>query len=339
VSLDNEPELWNHTHLEIQGKAAVTADDYIASTISLAAALKKQFPDLVVFGPAHYGFLGLYSWNDAFKATPSGNDWFADRYMKALQAASKEAGHPLVDVYDLHWYPEAQDASGKRINTLSGPGLTDDQVQAIVQSPRSLWDSTYREKSWIIDVLGQPIDLLHRLQRRIDAASPGMKLAITEYNNGGGQHIAGTIAQADNLGVFGAQGLFAAALWPLSDKEPYLLGGFRAFRDFDDAGSRFGDISVQAISSDASRAVVYVSRDSQRAGRVVMVAINRSSAAVPVTIAGEPLSGTAHLFRMTAASAARQARVRPVAAGTLAVSGSSLALELPALSVTTIDVH
>ena len=30
-----------------------------------------------------------------------------------------------------------------------------------------------------------------------------MKLAITEYDNGGGLHIAGTIAQADNLGVFG----------------------------------------------------------------------------------------------------------------------------------------
>jgi hypothetical protein len=36
----------------------------------------------------------------------------------------------------------------------------------------------------------------------------------TEYNNGGGEHIAG-IAQADNLGIFGAQGVFAAALWPL----------------------------------------------------------------------------------------------------------------------------
>ena len=28
-----------------------------------------------------------------------------------------------------------------------------------------------------------------------------MKISITEYNNGGGQHIAGTIAEADNLGI------------------------------------------------------------------------------------------------------------------------------------------
>ena len=40
-----EPELWNSTHLEIQGPNAVTSDAYIAKTISLATAtLKTQFP-------------------------------------------------------------------------------------------------------------------------------------------------------------------------------------------------------------------------------------------------------------------------------------------------------
>ena len=71
VSLDNEPELWKTTHLEIQGKSAVTADSYIARTISLATALKKQFPDLVIFGPAHYGFMGMYNWLGEMNATPS----------------------------------------------------------------------------------------------------------------------------------------------------------------------------------------------------------------------------------------------------------------------------
>jgi hypothetical protein len=78
-------------------------------------------------------------------------------------------------------------------------------VQAIVQSPRSLWDTTFTENSWITtSVLGGPIYILGRLQAKIASADPGMKIAITEYNNGGGQHIAGTIAEADNLGIFGA---------------------------------------------------------------------------------------------------------------------------------------
>src|SRR4029077_7841313 len=32
VSLDNEPELWNSTHLEVQGHTAVTSDNYITKT-------------------------------------------------------------------------------------------------------------------------------------------------------------------------------------------------------------------------------------------------------------------------------------------------------------------
>jgi hypothetical protein len=35
VQLDNEPELWNSTHLEIQGSNPVTADAYITKTLSL----------------------------------------------------------------------------------------------------------------------------------------------------------------------------------------------------------------------------------------------------------------------------------------------------------------
>jgi Glycoside hydrolase family 44 len=339
AQLDNEPDLWNNTHLEIQGKAAVTTDAFIAKTIALATALKTLFPDLVILGPGNYGFYGIYAWNGELAATHTGRDWFPDKYLPALKKASAAFGRPLVDVYNFHWYPEGRDNKGTRITTLNSPNLSDDQVQAIVQSPRSLWDTTYTENSWITQAMAEPVYILGRLQSRIAAENPGMKLAITEYNNGGAQHIAGTIAQADNLGVFGAQGLFAANLWPLTTGEAYLLAGFRAFRDFDGEHHHFGDTSVQAISSDTGKVEVYVSTDSARPGRVVMVAINRSASPQVTAINGQPLSGTAHLFQMTAASATKQTTVHPVPAGTQSASGSSLTLTLPALSVTTVDVH
>jgi len=47
----------------------------------------------------------------------------------------------------------------------------------------------------------------------------------------------------------------------------------------------------------------------------------------------------AYLYQMTAATAQGQSPVAPVAAGTMAASGASLTLTLPALSVTTIDIH
>ena len=85
--------------------------------------------------------------------------------------------------------------------------------------------------------------------------------------------------------------------------------------------------------------VVYASTDTTAPGRVVFVAINRSNAAKFTAINGQALSGTAHLYQMTAASASTQSVVQPVFMGPMAVSGSSLTITLPAYSVTTIDVH
>lgn len=347
VELDNEPELWNQTHREVQGSTPVSSADLLARTRALAGALKStqtlNLPGLRLFGPVDYGFLGLYNWNNdpAISATPTGGNWFFDHYVAAVGTA--QAGAPLVDVYDFHWYPEATDSGGTRITTLTGPTLTADQVQAIVQSPRSLWDPGYTERSWITQLLGGPIDLLDRLQSKLRAASSPMGLAITEYNNGGGQHIAGLIATADNLGAFGEKGVYAAAYWQLAASEPYPLGAFSSYRDFDGAGANFGDRSVGAVSSDASTVTAYASLDTARPGRVVIVAINRSPAAQPITVQGALLSGTAHLYQTTAATGAAQAAagnpVRPVASGTVAVGNARLSVSLPALSVTTIDVY
>jgi len=63
---------------------------------------------MVIFGPAHYGFLGLYNWQDELTATPS------DQTGLRTSISSNEDrlnfyGKQLVDVYDFHWYPEEYD--------------------------------------------------------------------------------------------------------------------------------------------------------------------------------------------------------------------------------------
>jgi len=341
LSLDNEPDLWNATHLEVQGSTNVSSANFITKTVTLSQALKDQFANLIIFGPVNYGFNGIYSWqgDPSLSPTPNGGNWFADKYLAGIKTASAAYGKPVVDVYDFHWYSEATDGT-TRVTNMTGSSLTDAQVQAIVQSPRSLWDTTFKENSWITNsVLGGPIYILGRLQAKIEAENPGMKIAITEYENGGFNHIAGTIAQADNLGIFGSTGVFAANFWPPSGTYSYTLAGFRAFRGFDGANANFGDTSLQATSSDVASVVVYASTDTTPPGRVVFVAINRSNTSKVTAINGQALSGTAHLYQMTAASASAQSVVQPVSMGTMAVSGSSLTITLPAYSVTTIDVH
>ena len=345
VSLDNEPELWNSTHLEIQGPNPVTSDAYIAKTITMTEALKTQFPNMIIFGPVHYGFQGIYNWQGELSATPTGNNWFPDKYLTAISAASATFGKPLVDVYDFHWYAEEYDSDGTRSLDLTSTTLTAAQVQLIVQSPRNLWDPTFNDtltnsNPWIYQELGNtPINLLGRLQSKINSEFPGMKISMTEYESGGWNHIAGTIAQADNLGIFGAQGVFAANFWPPNGTYSYALAGFRVFRDFDGAGANFGDTSLQSASSNVANVVVYASSDTTAPGRIVFVAINRSTSSQVTAITGQSLTGTAQLYQITAASAQNQTQVAPVSIGTMPVIGSTLTLTLPALSVTTIEVN
>lgn len=349
VSLDNEPELWNSTHKEVQGGTRITSDAYVAKTVTLTKALKGQFPDVVIFGPVHYGFQGFFNWQGeaGINATPNGMDWFTDKYLQAINTASTTFGRPLVDVYDLHWYPEVYDASGTRITSMTGTTLTDGQVQQIVQAPRDLWDPTWHDPNnsnpFIYNELGadptKGVQIIPRLKAKLDAEFPLMKgIAITEYEGGGFNHIAGTIAQAGMLGVFGDQGLFAASFWPPNGTFDYAMAGFRAFRGFDGATANFGDTSVQAISSDISKVAVYASTDSTTPGRVVFVAINCTKSSLVTAINGITLAGTASIYQITATSAQGQTPVHPVLIGTQAASGTSLKITLPALSVTTIDV-
>jgi hypothetical protein len=344
VDLDNEPDLWNSTHLEVQGPTEITPAAYIAKTLSVAEALKTQFPNLKIFGPSHYGFLGVYNWQSGVTGTtPTGENWFTDEYFQALATASASFGKPLVDVYDFHWYPEDYDAGGTRVTSMTAASLSDADMQLIVQAPRNLWDTTFTDPGnsnpWVNSVLGgAPIEFLPRLQSKINSEFPSIKLSISEYETGGFNNIAGTVAQADQLGVYASNGVFAGMFWPPSGTYDYELAGFRAFRNFDGAGSNFGNTSVQTTSSNPGSVMVYVSTDTTTPGRVVMVAINRANTTQVAAISGLSLSGTASMYQITATTAAGQSPVKPVSIGTMAVSGSSLTLTLPAYSVTTINV-
>jgi glycosyl hydrolase family 44/cellulose binding protein with CBM2 domain len=344
VNLDNEPELWSSTHLEVQGPNRIAPGTYITNTITLAKALKDQFPNMTIFGPAHYGFLGVYNWQTSLTSTPNGMDWFPDMYLQALASASATYGRPLVDVYDFHWYPEDYDANSLRVTSMTSSTLTDAQMQLVVQAPRNLWDATFTDPGnsnpWPNSVLGNtPLQFLPRLKAKIASEFPSMKLSISEYEAGAFNNIAGTVAQADELGVFASQGLFAAMFWPPGGTFDYSMAGFRAYRNFDGANSNFGDTLMQSTSSNVQNVVVYASKDSTKAGRVVFVAINRANSPQIAAITGAPLSGTAHMYQITATTAQGQTPITPVAIGQTAVSGSSLTLTLPAYSVTTIDVH
>jgi hypothetical protein len=321
-SMDNEPDLWASTHARIHPQK-LRYDELCRLNATYAAAVKKVAPEALVFGFVSYGWHGMTTLQDAPDA--QGRN-FIDVYLDEMRKAGEAAGRRLVDVLDVHWYPEVRAANRRITEDDASP----DVAAARVQAPRSLWDPAFREKSWIADASTKgPIRLLPRLREQIERRYPGTKLGVTEYYYGGGADISGGLAQADVLGIFGREGVFAATLWHLGRTDDrFIRAGFAMFRDFDGKGGAFGPTGLGVGGGDPAKASLYASTDP--GGRVVLVAINKTSGPLRIRAAlkGCPAASRAAVWRLTSAEP------KPVAAGELRVAGAVEA-ELPALSVTT----
>lgn len=271
-SLDNEPDIWHSTHARITLTKPGYAD-IIANNTAYAAAIKKVAPKALTFGPANYGWQGFRRFQDAPDAN---NRDFLDVYLAAMKEAERKSGRRLLDVLDIHWYPEAR-GGGARIVEF-GAKYNPATAEARIQAPRSLWDPTYVEDSWIADSLGKkPIVLLPGVQAQIAKHYPGTKLAITEYNYGGGSDASGLLAQADVLGCFGRYGIFAACNWGIGKDDVAQIAGFRAFLNYDGKGNRFGDKSLKVKGGDPAKVSVYAALDSKNKNRLTIVVINKTS--------------------------------------------------------------
>jgi hypothetical protein len=196
-----------------------------------------------------------------------------------------------------------------------------------------LWDPTYTETSWITRASTHgPIELLPRLKRKIEQNYPGTKLAITEYDYGGGRNISGGIAEADVLGIFGREGVFAAALWPTRNI-PFTGAGFDMFRNFDGKNGTFGDTSVHAESDNYVDSSIYASLDSTDHNRMVIVAINKTdhSLNAAIDIANAAVFKKLEEFELTEKTAS------PQTAGAFPITDPGhLTLVLPKHSVSTL---
>jgi hypothetical protein len=375
-SLDNEPGLWgdvlpvgwqsgvppnpccnpaNGTNPSSGGRTHPTIHPYAptfaemrSKTIAHASAIKDVNPNTLVFGGVGYGWNEFTTLQGAPGAVtnpphPGGDQTGEMHYNEWLlqQVRNEEIvqGRKLMDVLDLHWYPEAY-GGGVRI---TGSETTTAVVNARVQAPRSLWDPTYGyhasnpvlgENSWISQSSTQgPIKLLPRVQRDIDDFNPGTKIAITEYNYGGGNHTSGGIAQADVLGILGREGVFAAAWWDVGNGSSYVNAAFNMYRNYDGTGGKFGDTSVQATTSNITNSAVYASVDANNPNRIVLVAINRTTQPLDaaIAIADDNRFVLARVYKLTSATAA------PVRGTDLLVNaGNQFNYLMPAMSVTTL---
>jgi len=305
--LDNEPDLWSHTHARLH-PAQQTCVELVALNVEGAKAIKRVDPAAETFGFVSYGFGGYNDYQGApdwaTERTKGNYRWFVDYYLDEMKKASDTAGTRLLDALDLHNYSEAQ-GGGERVNVPST--WTNIQCNiARMQAPRTYWDPTYIENSWIGQWFPTFLPLLPNVRASIDTFYPGTKLALTEYNFGGESHISGGIAQADTLGIFADQGVHLATWWQLHENPTYIAAAFRLYRDYDGAGSKYGDTTVSAAVNDRATCSVHASVDAADPTKLHVILLNKSydqPAVASVSIAGTRGYTSARVFAFDSASA------------------------------------
>lgn len=301
-ALDNEPSLWKGTHSMVQ-HGELTCSELITKSTDLASLVKDMDSGAEVFGPSLFGYAAFDNFTNPsdWQQLKLNNNyhWFIDYYLDAMKKESDAQGRRLLDVLDLHFYTEAKGVCGVRsCNHYDN----DDCIRARLDSTRSLYDPDYHEDSWITDTGAEFFPLLPNIQQSIDTYYPETKLAFTEYNFGGGDHISGGVTQADMLGIFAEYGVYFASIWSFDPYNIYQLSAINMFTDYDGQGNGFGDTLVESSSSDRNTVSVYSAVDSGNDdGLLKIIAVNKSindDTPVKISLTGEKKFSSAKVYSL-----------------------------------------
>jgi len=329
--LDNEPSIWHSTHRDVHPVGA-TMNEIRDKMIDFATKIKAVDSSALVVGPEEWGWSGyffsgydqqyggLHGWSNLpDRQNHAGADylpWLLD----SIRQSSVAAGRRLLDLFTVHYYPQ-------------GGEFSDDTSSAMQlrrnRSTRSLWDPNYVDETWIND----KVMLIPRLRSWVNTYYPGTPIGITEYNWGAENHINGATTQADILGIFGREGLDAAARWTTPDSTTPTYKAMKMYRNYDGNRSTFGDTSVAATVPDPNTLSAFAAQRSAD-GALTIVVVNKAlsgTTQATVNIAHFADRGTAQLWQLTSANAITRAP-------DVTITASSVGLTLPAQSVSLLVV-
>ncbi len=328
--LDNEPAWWDAVHRDVHPVAS-TYDEVTNNGIATALAIKTADPTAAVNGPViDYWWNYFYSkkdieagwgsaypscwqpWSNPVDRNAHGGVPFIEYYLQQFAAYQTAHNLRLLDYLDLHTYfAPTYNGSGLGFATAGDTGAQ----QARLNSTRVFWDPTYTDPNYpqpnyptdakyttSCNVPLQAPQLIPMAQGWVAKDYPGTKVAFTEYNWGGLEHINGALTQADILGIFGAYGLDMATLWGPPDPSSQVPGlmAYEIYRNYDGKNSTFGDMALASTSANQGQLSVYGALRTADNTLTVMV-INKTYGDLTstVSLAGLPAtatSGQAYLY-------------------------------------------
>jgi hypothetical protein len=331
--LDNEPMLWHETHRDVRPKP-LGYDELWDRTVQYAEAIRKADPQAKIAGFCSWGWTDLFysaadEGGDKYRTRPDskahGETPLAEWFIQKCGEYKRQHLKPLIDVFDFHWYPQAQfDGRTPYLGTGTDPKFN----RLRLRTTRDLWDPDYVQESWVRNTReGKSTMLLRRVRAWIEKHNPDMKVCVGEYNFGGGDNITGALAQADVFGILARERGDLAFIWTRPEGTQELA--WELFRNYDGRGGRFGDRLLPAESSHANLAV-YAAKHTKDGATTVVIVNKDLGGACNLTLDVPGLRGKARVWRFDQETGGKVVEV----AGDGQVVDGKMTLTVPAASGT-----
>jgi len=318
--LDNEPGIWSSTHRDVHPQP-LTYDELWNKTETYGKAIKKQFPDALIFGPIFWGWCPyFFSPADNCAEGPDRKahgdvpllEWYISQIAKVKQAS----GIQVVDYIDIHYYPQESGVLSNAEDPSTG--------SLRLRTTRALWDPTYVDESWI----NQPIYIIPRVKELINKYLPGLKMGISEYTWGDDNIITGAVANAEVLAIFAREGLDMANRWVVTAANSVTEDAWNIFLNYDGKGS--GILGSFSVSANSTQPVEVTSYAFDNGKQVYVLLINKkydTEVPVSVDVSSASSTGSVQFYQFS-----KGKRLAP--AGSTTVSSGNFKVSLPEWSAT-----
>jgi hypothetical protein len=327
-NMDNEPEVWSSTHDDVM-TTPVSAEAYLAKYFAVAKAARVKFPGVKLVGPVFTNEWQWYAWNNA---TISGTDGAATRnfcwleyFIKRVAEEQTASGVRLLDVLDFHFYPgTSNDHDITQLHrvwfdtTYNYPGANG------VKNVSGSWDNNQtkeyvmeRSRRWLAKYMG---------------ANNNVGFSVSEHGSLTGSANAIALWYASVLGTFADQGATIFTPWD------WYPGQWEVLHLFSNYAKSIRVLSTSGLDSMVS---AYSSVNATGDSLTIML-VNRFPSAdqqVQVSLSGfTPQNGTDSVLEISGLPATETFTGTSSALKhkSAAITGASLALDLPAFSITAV---
>jgi hypothetical protein len=327
-SMDNEPEIWFGTHDDIM-PTQLSPEAFMQAYFEVAKKARAKYPDIKLAGPIPASEWWWYSWDNK-KITVNGKTYvWLEYFIKRVAEEQKATGIRLLDVIDIHSYPN------------------ENKEEDILQLHRIYFDTTYvypgangvktTSASGWDDAINKEFifERCNRWLKQYMGPDHHVNFAVSEYGFTHKNANVTAVSYASVLGTFAEHNVDYFTPWYWN------TGMWEVLHLF----SRFAKIeSIKSTSSNDQVVSAYSSVNAV-ADSMTVILVNRSltqAQTVNLTLNNFAVSNgnytTQQLKQLPTNETFESHTKNQLLAGTAAVNNNALSVSLPALSITAVII-